>query len=104
MITDYELFLHVTEGGHIWWLLKDAPRLGAGYMPVRDDHQSLESELRTPNNRTRMNERTLIGALGDARMTIARPMTFERHGFDYVDAAGREERNSTNESHYRLGK
>jgi len=28
----------------------------------------------------------LIGALGDARLTIERPMTFERDGFCYVDA------------------
>lgn len=38
MITDYESFLSVTEDGCIWWVLMDAVRLGAGFLPVRDDH------------------------------------------------------------------
>lgn len=88
MITDYGAFLRVTEDGHIWWLLKDAIRLGAGYLLVRDDHQTLATELRAPSNRALMNERTLIGAFGDTRLTIERPMTFERDGFRYVDAEG----------------
>lgn len=88
MITDYASFLHVSEDGRIWSLLKDAIRLGAGFLPVRDNHQNLETELRAPNNRARVNERTLISAFGDARLTIERPMTFERDGFCYVDAAG----------------
>lgn len=88
MIADYESFLRVTEDGHIWWLLKDAIRLGAGFLPVRDDNQNLETELKAPNNRARVNERTLIDAFGDARLSIERPMTFERDGLRYVDAAG----------------
>lgn len=88
MITDYDAFLRVTEDGHIWWLLEDAIRLGAGYLPVRDDHQMLATKLWAPSNRAQMNERTLIGAFGDSRLTIERPMTFERDGFRYVDAEG----------------
>jgi hypothetical protein len=91
MITDYESFLSVAEDGRIWWLLKDAIRLGAGFLAVRDDHQALMTELRAPNNRAQVNEQTLVGAFGAfgaARLMIERPMTFERDGFRYVDAEG----------------
>lgn len=88
MITDYESFLRVTEDGCIWWLLKDAIRLGAGFLPVRDDHQTHMTELRAPSNRALANERTLLGAFWNDRLTIERPMTFERDGFRYVDAEG----------------
>jgi|MTBAKSStandDraft_2_1061841.scaffolds.fasta_scaffold06391_3 hypothetical protein len=88
MNIDYESFLRVTEDGHIWWLRKDAIRLGAGFLPVRDDNQTLLSELRAPNKRALVNERTLIGAFGSDRYFIERPMTFERDGFRYVDAEG----------------
>lgn len=88
MITDYKPFLHITEDGRIWWSLKDAIRLGAGFLPVRDDHQTQEIELRAPNDSALVNEGTLIGAFGDARLTIDQPMTFERDGFHYVDAEG----------------
>lgn len=86
MITDYDEFLHVLDDGRIWWLLKDAIRLGAGFVPVRDDHQNLNTELRAPNDRALVNERTLIGAFGSDRLSIERPMTFERDGFRYVEA------------------
>lgn len=79
-------YLDVTDDGYIWWLLKDAIRLGAGFRPFADNHAVLETELRAPNKRALANERTLIGAFGDARLSIAKPMTFERDGFRYVDA------------------
>lgn len=85
MTTDYEPFLRVTDDGHIWWLREDAIRLGAGYLPVRDD-QDLKTELRAPNQRALVNERTLIGAFGSDRYSIERPIAFERDGFRYVDA------------------
>ena len=88
MITDYEPFLRVAEDGYIWWLLKDAVRLGAGFLPVHDDHLTLVPELRAPNNRAQANERTLLGAFGDNRSTIEGPITFERDGFRYVEATG----------------
>ncbi len=58
----------------------------AGFLPVRDDHQTLLPELRAPNNRARVNERTILGAFGNARSAIEPPMTFERDGFRYADA------------------
>lgn len=87
-MSKYAPFLRVTDDGYIWWLLKDAIRLGAGFRPFADDHAVLEAELRAPNKRALANERTLIGAFGNARLSIAKPMTFERDGFRYVDAAG----------------
>jgi hypothetical protein len=88
MITGYESLLRVTEDGNIWWVLKAAIRLGAGYRPYSDDNRNLEPELRATSKRALANERTLIGAFGDARLTIEQPMTFERDGFRYVDAEG----------------
>ena len=87
MTTDYESFLRVTEDGRIWWLRQDAIRLGAGYLPICDGNQQLDPRLQAPNQRALVNERTLIGALGDVRLTIPKPTGFERDGFDYVDAS-----------------
>jgi hypothetical protein len=87
MITDYEPYLCVTKDGRIWWLRKHAIQLGAGFLPVRDD-QALNTELRAPNQRALVNERTLIGAFGSDRYSIERPMTFERDDFCYVEAEG----------------
>lgn len=83
----FEPFLPVTDDGYIWWPLKDAIRLGAGFRLFADDHAVLESELRAPNQRVRAHERTLIGAFSDARLMIEQPMTFERDGIRYVDAS-----------------
>ncbi len=80
-------YLNVTDDGCIWWLLKDALRLGAGYRPYPDDNQTLETELRAPNQRAQVNERTLIGAFSDVRLGIEQPMTFERDGFHFVEAS-----------------
>lgn len=86
-MTRFEPYLHVTDDGYIWWPLKDAIRLGAGYRPFADDQAVLETELRAPNQRVRANERMLIGAVSDARLNIEQPMTFERDGFRYIDAS-----------------
>lgn len=87
MTTDYQSFLRVAEDGRIWWLWQDAIRLGAGFLAVCDDNRQLEPRLQAPNQRAQVNERTLVGALGDARLTVPLPMNFERDGFRYVDAA-----------------
>ena len=87
MSTDYESFLRVMEDGRIWWLRQDAIRLGAGFLPLCDDNLTLNTELRPPNRRALANERTLIGALGDGRLTILQPTKLERDGCCYVDAA-----------------
>lgn len=86
MITDYESFLHVAEDGRIWWLLKDAIKLGAGYLPIRDDDRNLVPVLHAPSNRVRANEKTLIGAFGNSRYTMPRPDLLDRDGFRFVDA------------------
>ena len=86
-MTKFEPYLQVTDDGRIWWPLKDAIRLGAGYRPFADDDAVLNPELRAPNQRVRVNERTLIGAFSDARLTIEKPMTFERDGCHYIDAS-----------------
>lgn len=86
-MTKFEPYLHVTDDGCIWWPLKDAIRLGAGYCPLAEEHAVPETELRAPNQRVRANERTLIGAFSDVRLKIEQPMTFERDGIRYVDAS-----------------
>jgi len=68
MTTDYESFFSVAEDGRIWWLRQDAIRLGAGFLPVCDDNRQLEPQLQAPNQRALVHEKTLIGALGDARL------------------------------------
>lgn len=88
MKVDYTPYLQAAEDGHIWWLIEDAIRLGAGFLPVCDDNRQLEPRLKAQNQRALVNERTLIGAFGDSRLTIEKPETFERDGFRYVDAAG----------------
>lgn len=87
MTNNFEAFLRVAEDGRIWWLRKDAIRLGAGFLPVCDDNLPLHEELHAPNKHALATERSLIGALSDARLTIPQPTTFERDGFRYVDAA-----------------
>ncbi len=86
MSPDYNSFLRVTKDGRIWWLQKDAIRLGAGFVPVRDDHQTLNAKLQAPNKRVLANEKTLIGAFGDQRLSLKRPVTLDRDGFQYVEA------------------
>ena len=87
MITDYESLLRVTEGGHIWWLLEDALRLGAGFIPVREDDNGATVKLQAPDDDARTNEKTLIDAFDDTRLSIELPMTVERDGVRSVDAA-----------------
>src|SRR5574338_78403 len=70
---DYTPYLHVAQDGRIWWPRTIAIRLGAGFLPVCDDHQALQPELRAPHERARVNERTLIGALGDSRLQVEPP-------------------------------
>jgi len=55
MKTDYSCFLHAGEDGHIWWRLEDAIKLGAGYIPVKNDDHNLVPVLRPPNQRVRVN-------------------------------------------------
>lgn len=92
---DYEQYLRNFGDGSIWLLKEDAIRLGAGYLPVRDD-KTITTKLRAPNNQAELNERTLLGAFNDDRLTIERPRTlfverlgtFDGDGFIYVEAEG----------------
>lgn len=84
---DYTAFLQVAEDGNIWWLQTEAIRLGAGFVPADDEGGKLGTRLAPPNGRARANEKALIRAFQDERLTIARPMTFERDGLRYVAAA-----------------
>jgi hypothetical protein len=68
MITDYKPFLRVTNG-HIWWVLKDARRLGAGYRPIRND-KMMTTNLQAFDDQARVNELTLLGAFNNTQLTI----------------------------------
>ena len=86
MEIDYSSFLYVSQAGSIWWRLADAIKLGAGYLPVRDDERNPTPVLRANTNQVRANERTLLGAFNDPRLQVERPMTVERDGVHFVDA------------------
>ncbi len=86
MEIDYSPFLCVVQEGRLWWPLGDAMKLGAGYLPVRDDERNLTPVLRATTNQVRANERTLLGAFNDDRLQIERPITVERDGVHFVDA------------------
>jgi hypothetical protein len=64
MEVDYSPFLHVLKDGSIWWQLADAVKLGAGYLPLRDDHRNLTPVLRAQNHRVIANARTLLSEFG----------------------------------------
>lgn len=83
---DYEQYLRHFGDGSIWLLKKDAIRLGAGYLPVRDN-KTITTILRAPNDQTELNERTLLGAINDARLAIERPEMIGRDVDLYVNAA-----------------
>ncbi len=86
MEIDYSPYLCVVQEGRLWWPVADAIKLGAGYLPVRDDEQNLTPVLRAKTNQVRANERTLLGAFNDDRLQIERPITVERDGVHFVDA------------------
>lgn len=86
MEIDYSPYLCVVQEGRLWWPVADAIKLGAGYLPVRDDEQNLTPVLRAKTNQVRANERTLLGAFNDGRLQIERPITVERDGVYFVDA------------------
>lgn len=86
MKTDYKPFLAVQDDGSIWWTKDQAIKLGAGYIPMSDDHQNLIPELHAPNNRVLINERTLIGALSRDYPNVDRPRVIERDDYRFVEA------------------
>ena len=86
MEIDYSPFLHVLQNGSIWWPLADAVKLGAGYLPMRDDERNLTPVLRAKNNRVRANERTLFSEFSQDHYTEAHPRILERDDSRYVEA------------------
>lgn len=86
MEIDYSPFLHVLEDGSIWWRLDDAIKLGAGYLPIRDDERNLIPVLRAKNNRVRANERTLLSEFSQDHYTEAHPRLSVRDDGRYVEA------------------
>lgn len=86
METDYSPFLHLHEDGSIWWPLLDAVKLGAGYLPLRDDQRNLVPVLRAANNRVLANERTLLSEFSRSHYTKMHPYTLERDGARFVEA------------------
>ena len=83
---DYSPFLHVLENGQLWWRLEDAIKLGAGYLPVRDDGQNLNPVLRAKNNQIRANERTLLSEFNQDHYTEANLQLIARDDGRYVEA------------------
>ena len=83
---DYSPFLHVLQDGTIWWPLTDAVKLGAGYVPLRDEDRNLDPVLIARNNQVRVNERTLFGEFSQDHYTQAHPRLVERDGGRYVEA------------------
>lgn len=45
-MSKYDPYFRVTDDGYLWWPLKDAIRLAAGYQPQGADNQALEPEWR----------------------------------------------------------
>jgi hypothetical protein len=78
MTIDYTPFLHVLEDGSIWWRLEDAIKLGAGYVPTRDDARNLNSALTAANNQVCANERALYGALNGNTPDVVQPRILQR--------------------------
>ena len=83
---DYSPFLHVLENGQLWWRLEDAIKLGAGYLPIRDDEQNLNPVLRAKNNQIRANERTLLSEFNQDHYTEANLQLLVRDDGRYVEA------------------
>jgi hypothetical protein len=85
-MTDFSEFLLLGPNGRVWWRLQDAFKLGAGFVPRRDDHVAMTSQLVPPNNRARANERGLLGAFHDSRHGIAAPQIAIRSDGNFVSA------------------
>ncbi len=86
MEVDYSPYLHVLPDGSIWWPLTDAVKLGAGYLPVRDDHQNPNPVLRPKSNRVAAGARTLLGEFAEGHCTPMHPKLIERDGIRHVEA------------------
>jgi hypothetical protein len=86
MEVDYSPFLSVRDDGKIWWQLTDAVKLGAGYLPLRDDDRDLVPVLRANTNRVRANERTLLAEFSPAHYSDAHPRIRQSDNIRFVEA------------------
>lgn len=85
-MTDFSDYLYVGPNGSVWWRLEDAFKLAAGFVPRKDDHVALTPQLAAPNNRSKANERGLLGAFHDSRYGIAAPQIATRSDGNFVSA------------------
>ena len=86
MEVDYSQFLLVGADGKIWWQLTDAVKLGAGYLPVKDEDRDLEPVLRAKSNRVRANERSLLSEFSQDHYGESHPRVLRRDGIRFVEA------------------
>lgn len=86
MEIDYSPYIYVLPDGSIWWRLEDAVKLGAGYLPVRENDRNLIPVLRAQNNLVRANERNLLSEFSQAHYTEAHPRLVMRDDGRYVEA------------------
>jgi hypothetical protein len=63
-------------------------KAGSGLLPYRDDKHNLNPVLRASTNQVLVNERTLLGALGQGHPKVAHPRFLERDNCSYVEARG----------------
>ena len=85
MEIDFTPYHRLNDDGCIWWPLIDAVKLGAGYLPVRDDDKNLVSTLCANSNRVLANERTLLSLLNPKRWSAAHPRVLVRDNTRYLD-------------------
>jgi hypothetical protein len=85
-MTDFSDFMRVNENGRIWWRLEDACMLSAGFIPKKDDEQSLTPRLVAPDNRAKANAASLFDAIVKQRGDIDTPLIAARSDGDFVPA------------------
>jgi hypothetical protein len=85
-MTDFSDFVQVGPNGRVWWRLEDAFKLGAGFVPRKDDQANVNAQLIAPDNRSKANERSLLGAFHDSRHGIAAPYIAIRSDGNFVSA------------------
>ncbi len=86
MDIDFSPYLTVLDDGSIWWPLEIAAKLGAGFLPLRDDAQNLVPTLQAQDNRVRASERTLLSEFTPDHYTGAHPRIAHRDEGRYVEA------------------
>lgn len=83
---DFTPYLTVLDDGSIWWPLEIAAKLGAGFLPLRDDAQNVVPTLQAQNNGICSGERTLLSEFTPDNYTGAHPRFIHRDDGRYVEA------------------